>query len=165
MCCFLEVFFSDDSHVPCCSTRVQDESQTANSRRRGVVSNGVQSGQREESGINALESQVKHCTGRKPVSSLPLQIYTCIHSYVEFFHASIIKPFSISMRRPSFPALLSSGRNKTRKEGKELSFLSFQLLTYFPLTKNLQFLFLLFFFFSYNWSAANGTSRQVNRRS
>lgn len=45
--------------------------------------------------VNAapLESQVKHCTGRKPVSSLPLQIYTCIHSYVEFFHASIIKLF------------------------------------------------------------------------
>lgn len=84
------------------------------------------------------------------------------HKTFFHFHARFV---SQRPRRPSFPALLSSGRNKTRKEEKELSFLSFQLLTYFPLTKNLQFLFLLFFFFSHNWSAANGTSRQVNRRS
>lgn len=93
---------------------------------------------------------------RQGASQLPPPTDIHLHSFLRgilsridhktffHFHACFV---SQRPRRPSFPALLSSGRNKTRKEEKELSFLSFQLLTYFPLTKNLQFLFLLFFFF------------------
>lgn len=98
-------------------------------------------------------SAEKRCAGRKPASSLPRQMFICIHSYVEFFHASIIKidifPFPCMFCvSEAAKAVFSSSFvlwAEQNRERRKSAFLSFQLLNFFFLS----------FFFSYNWSAAN----------
>lgn len=87
------------------------------------------------------------CKGRKPVSSLPLQIHICIHSYVELFHSSVITIdvcfVSLRLRRPYFLPLFVpwAKQNQERRKG---AFLSFQVFAYFP-GKTSNFFFFCFF--------------------
>lgn len=117
---------SDDSLVPCCSKKVQNEGEE--DLKQKILTGeaellDVQSEQREETGMNELSAIQPSAATKTLFYSFIREILQHIHrrrnSKCFHFRAPFV---SKRQRRSTFLSLLSTRRNKTREEKKDLFF-------------------------------------------